>query len=99
MEKQTMGAVFISFAIPADHDPQKAFARRRRAELHEYDHNPYSGTFGAIPGLTVTGYYFGTGAEAVRYCENHAEKWKNALAVRFTDQGKEWWLIAGWAPE
>jgi hypothetical protein len=93
-----MGAQFISFAIPATQDPLKAFARRRRADLHEYGHDPYSGTFGAIPGLTVTGCRFGTGAEAVLYCEEYAEKWENALAVRFTDQGQEWWLIAGWAP-
>jgi hypothetical protein len=98
MEEQTMGAQFISFAIPATQDPLKAFAGRRRADLHEYGHDPYSGTFGAIPGLTVTGCRFGTGAEAVLYCEEYAGKWENALAVRFTDEGQEWWLIAGWAP-
>lgn len=93
-----MGAQYLTFAIPANQDPQEAFAKRRRDDLHEFGHNPYSGTFGAIRGLTVTTHRFGARAEAARYCEERAEKWENALAVRFTEDGKEWWLIGGWAP-
>lgn len=94
-----MGAVYISFTT-AD-DPTKAFADRKAQDLHDHGHAGYTGTFADVPSVEVqVEPRFHCVHDAEEHCQECAEKWGPAIAIRYLDsEEKERWLIAAMAPE
>lgn len=96
-----MGATEVHFTVPESADPAEAFTARREYDLREFGHDPYSGTFGTIPGVRVDRRpAFPTLDGAIAYCLEHTDKGTHALAVRYQARaGCVRWLVAGWAAD
>lgn len=98
-----MGAQFI--VMTTEDDPVKAFIAQKAQDEYDYGHAGYTGTFAEVPGVTIvrepgsnSPKTFPTAQAAEQYCEEHAEKWEPALAVRFKDyDGNERWMIAAFS--
>lgn len=64
-----------------------------------YDNgHSYSGGFGMCPGLTITKKaIFPDYDSAEKWLFDNAQKWENAIAVRFRNKnGNQHWLIGAW---
>lgn len=96
-----MGATEVYFTVPESSDPGEAFVARREHDLHEFGHDPYSGTFGTVPGVRVDRRpAFPTFDAALAYCLEHTDKGTHALAVRYRARDETVrWLVAGWAAD
>lgn len=83
-----MGAHFNSMTLDgkltAD-QVEKRFNAIRKEERIEHGTDPYNGSFSTLEYVTVRDRVFETTTEAEDYCEEHSEKWENAVAVRAKD--------------
>lgn len=65
-------------------------------DLYDNGHS-YSGGIGMTNGVKWLSNVFKTFEEAENYVMDNAEKWEEALAVRYQDEkGEEHYLIGGW---
>lgn len=96
-----MGATEVYFSVPGSADPGAAFVSRREHDLREFGHDPYSGTFGTVPGVRVEHRPpFPTFDAALDYCLENTDKGSHALAVRYQARDESVrWLVAGWAAD
>lgn len=85
-----MGAAFVSFTVKAPSDPvkatpilKKAFSDKKDNDAWDFGHGGYTGSFAEIPNITVTSKIFNTSHDADEYVADNAQKWEDALAVRF----------------
>jgi hypothetical protein len=94
-----MGAAFIT--MTAKGDPEKAFAKRRKKDLHDYGHGGYTGSFAEIESVIIKqDEYFHCIHDAEEHLEANCEKWEPAIAVMYHDaEDKEMWLIGAISPE
>lgn len=60
------------------------------------DGHSYSGEIGMATGLQFSGETFEDQYTAEIHVESAAEKWGPAIAVRFKQADKEFWLIGAW---
>ncbi len=93
-----MGAQFIT--MTAKGDPEKAFAKRRKQDLHNYGHGGYTGSFAEPKSVIVErDGYFHCIHDAEEYLEGKCEKWEPAIAVMYYDEDdKEMWMIGTVSP-
>ena len=97
-----MGACsnFITVKSTDREKVKEAFNEKREADIWEYGHDAYSGTFGTFSGLAFTGKTFATEGEAREYILDHSEKWENALAVTVASEKEgNYTLVGGWCAE
>ena len=96
-----MGAAAIFMTTSKERDPAEVFRARRQADLREFGEDPYSGTFGTIPGLGVDrSRVFPSLDEAKDFVLGRTGTRGPALAVLYRGaDGGERWLIGGWAAE
>ncbi len=93
-----MGAQFIT--MTAKGDPEKAFAERRKKDLHDYGHAGYTGSFAEIKSVVVERGSFHCIHDAEEYLESKCEKWEPAIAVTYhNEDDEEMWMIGAVAPE
>lgn len=94
-----MGANYCSLAFKGDltkEEVREQFDSAVNESRYESGHC-YSGEIGMATGLKFTGREFPTLEEAENYVEDTAEKWEEALCVRYTDKdGVAWWYIGAW---
>lgn len=109
-----MGACEVSFTLEGKlgtKEVREKFAQVRERAIHEYGHDPYSGTWGTINDLNVRGdLVFETREKAVEALDGSLS-WSNprpnltvskreATAVRYLDEdGQTRWLVFGLAAE
>lgn len=60
-----------------------AFEQLKSDKEYEHGHGAYNGTLATTNGLKINHTVFENESAAVKYVENNAEKWQEAIAVRF----------------
>jgi hypothetical protein len=100
-----MGAHNITIEVPKSkiRSPLKLetwWQKRVEEDWYENGHDPYSGGIGTMgDDLVFTGLTFKNSEEAEKYILDHHEKWRPALVVSFKEDGKQYWMVGGWAAE
>lgn len=83
-----MGAHSLERSLPGKlvfAEVQKEFSKWHAADRQEYGNDPYNGSWSTIRGIQQGSATALIGAEAAQeYCLEHASKWGNAVAVRYT---------------
>lgn len=62
---------------------RKAFDRIHDDAEHDSGHDGYTGTWAEVPGVSFPGKSFESRKEASEWLTNNAQKWEDALAVKF----------------
>lgn len=67
----------------------------------QYDSgHSYSGAIGMLDGEPdITNEIFASHSEAENYLSENQQKWNPAMAVKFKEDGKEYWMFGGWCAE
>lgn len=82
-----MGAVFQQLTVDSKDTKKVIAAVNAYIDECQYDfgHAGYTGTFAEVPGVSFPkdAPTFKSVEAASEWLENHAEKWENALAVKF----------------
>ena len=95
-----MGAEYDERIFDADDLP----AARKEVEhiieqcKYAYGHAGYTGTFAECPGTTFNSTVFGSVDKARMYIDEKAEKWEDAILVRFREPeapSKVRWIVGG----
>jgi hypothetical protein len=76
---------------------EKAYYERKQDDEYWHGCDPYNGTFTTMNGIKFRQRTFDSERDATEYILDNTEKWGDALAVKFTREGKTFWLVGGWA--
>lgn len=100
-----MGSHNIEEHLSGDHTQEEVstwFDTERGSCEVEYGTDPYNGTWSTIRNIHFP---FGEKVQdmdyktALDYCLEHAEKWDHCIAIKYKQNDKVEWTIAGWAAD